>query len=221
MSVIGLCLRIIDYGLLFTWISLAALSWTYCIICIRSWCSGIAESRGHLPNCLRRWPKSGSVSGVINFFNPVGMFPGNSLLRASSRGISLVPRGILRYYPVSVHLIPQWDWGMIVLGIVQRRDNHPKCVRNWYACVTIAMVTVVVEGQCRSDDRVVLVPWTFSGVNHGGGQIPMWVTIPGKLGKLDDELPFGSGRVNELRTYGWGIQKVGTRGYFPAPHLTI
>ena len=85
------------------------------------------------------------------------------------------------------------------MGIVQRRDNHPKCGRNGCACVTIAMVTVVVEGQWRSGDRVVLVPSQFPGVNPGVGQIPMWVTIPGKLGKLDDELPFGSGRANGLR----------------------
>ena len=203
----------------------------------------------------------------MNFFNPVGMFPGNSLLRASSRGISLVPswgtpwgttlfqcaspdrwavwgvvvstrwwllvdqcvlrnwdrilvravkglisrggmistcpllwqRGINKPNPVSVHLVPQWDWGMIVLGIVQRRDNHLNCCRHWCACVTIAMVTVVVEGQCRSGDRVVHIPSQFPGVNPGGGQIPVWVTIPGKLGKLDDELPFGSGRANGLR----------------------
>ena len=42
----------------------------------------------------------------------------------------------LKYYHVPVHLVPQWGWSLIVLGIVQRRDNHPKCGRNWYACVT-------------------------------------------------------------------------------------
>ena len=119
------------------------------------------------------------------------MFPGNTLLRGSSTGIllapwvwdSCTPWGTILFQCTT--FINAWGWGLIVLGTVQRRDNHPKCGRNWYACVTShgggAMLVWWPGGA-----RTLKIPWCESrriSNSHVGnhsiqvGKSRRWITL--------------------------------------------
>ena len=105
----------------------------------------------------------------------------------------------------------------------EKRYNHPKCGRNWYACVTI-------HGHCSGG--VAMMVWWPCGARtlvriSEDILIPMWGTIPYRLGNLEDGWPFASGRGNGLRNpeggwYPWVSSDSSScelHGYFSSVNL--